>query len=85
MEEISPFLRLREREYFGFSSRFALLFPVKLLLVLLCRKLLLNYLEYFLVQKLVNISPLVRSEGLHLASGFCDLKGETREKLLYGK
>lgn len=58
---------------------------VKLLLVLSCRKLLLNYLEYFLVQKWVNISPLVRSGGLHLAPGLCDLEGETRERLLHGK
>ena len=34
---------------------------VKVSLGLSCRKLLLNYLKYFLVQKLVSISPLVRS------------------------
>lgn len=31
------------------------------------------------------ISPLVGSKGLRLAPGFCDLEGETGERLLHGK
>lgn len=46
---------------------------------------LLSNLEHFIVQKLVTVSPLVRSDDLNLIPGFCDVEREARERLLHGK